>query len=249
MSNKHFILTCVLFVSQILMSFAQTNEYIRKGNANFQSNDFKNAEEYYNKALSKNNQSVEAAFNLGDALFRQEKYEDATKQFDKITNLTDDKNIKSLSFYNKGNALLMDKKIEESIAAYKNALRNNPSNEAARYNLAFAQKLLEKQQQEQQEEKKQDKNEEKENKEEQEKNDQQEENQQEDNQQKEENKNEEQNKNEQKEQEQPQPKKDELSKEDAQRLLDAMNEQEKDTQDKLLEQKVKGKKIVIEKDW
>ena len=60
-----------------------------------------------------------------------------------------DKERLAAAYHNTGNALLSDKKIEESINAYKMALKNNPKDNDTRYNLAYAQMMLKKQQQNQ----------------------------------------------------------------------------------------------------
>lgn len=252
---KEILNILIVFVPFAL--FGQINEQIRKGNSLYNDGEYEAAENAYNKALSIDNKSYEGAFNLGDSYFRQEKYEEAAGQFESIAENSKDLNTKSWAYHNLGNSLLQNQQLDESIEAYKNALRSNPANEAARYNMAYAQQLKKQQQQQeqqdQQQEDNQDKNEEekkdekKENEdnkkdEEEKKNEQDKENQN-----KKENEDGEENKDEQQEQ-QPEP--NQLSKEDAKRLLEAQKNQEQKTQDKLRELKLqKGKKVKIEKDW
>ena len=52
-----------------------------------------------------------------------------------------------------------------------------------------------------------------------------------------------------KEKEKPEEQKNKISKEDAQRLLDALQNDEKNLQDKMKKIKAKGAKVEIEKDW
>lgn len=190
---------------------------VRSGNKQYKAGKFTDAEVSYRKGLIKNNKSFEANYNLGNALFRQEKYSEAFEQYQNATALQkDDKTKLAAALHNTGNALLAEKKIEESIQAYKNALKANPSDNDTRYNLAYAQSLLKKQQQKN-EDKKDDKNQQKE-----------------------------QEKPEQKPQ--PQPQQPKMSKENAQQILQALEQDEKNTMEKAKKQAAKGRKSA-EKDW
>lgn len=239
-----FLICSILFSFQV---FSQAEKkYIRNGNKDYEAGKYEDAEKNYQQALEKNASSVEGKFNMADALYRQEKYEEAAQQFGNITSITDDKILKSKAFHNLGNSLLQSKKIKESVDAYKNALRNNPKDEDTRKNLAYAMKLLQQQQQQQQQNEKNDQ------KEDQEKKDQQQEqNQEEKNQEKQDKKNQQQEKQDQQQQEQQQEqKKDQLSKQDAQRLLESMNNDEKKLQEKLKKEKLlKAEPVHIDKDW
>ena len=78
-------------------------------------NKFSEAEISYRKAIDKNKLSSDAGFNLGDALYKQNKYDDAGKQFVESFSAMADKKKKSASLYNLGNSMLNNKKIEEAI--------------------------------------------------------------------------------------------------------------------------------------
>ena len=120
--------------------------------------------------MEKNNKSFEANFNLGNALYRQEKYSDALDYFDCAGALSgNDKQKKAAALHNIGNSLLSENKIQGSIEAYKNALRNTPKDNDIRYNMAYAQSLLKKQQQNQQQQQQEKQNEEQKQEEEQKK--------------------------------------------------------------------------------
>ena len=94
--------------------------------------------------------SGDATFNLGDALYEQQKYDDAAKEFEKAINSETDPVKQSEAWYNLGNTYMKNQKYAEGIEAYKNALRKNPKDEDARYNLRLAQLMLQEQQQQQQ---------------------------------------------------------------------------------------------------
>ena len=124
---------------------------IRKGNQLYENGKYEEAEQNYRQALDENSNSFEGAFNLGDAAYKQEKYEDAIAQFDLSSKQLKENDKISKSYYNLGNSLLKSKDYEKSVEAFKNALRNDPSDLDSKYNLAYAQqKLKEQQKQEQQ---------------------------------------------------------------------------------------------------
>ncbi len=225
---------------------------VSEGNEEYHQGNFEGAVAEYEESLQHDPKMVEALFNLGDAKFRQEDYETATKQFEKAIEGLEKPEEKSMAYHNLGNSLLQSGKLKESIEAYKHALRNNPKDEDTRYNLAFAQKMLREQEQQQQQQKK-DQNQDQDK---QEKNQDQEKNENKENQEKEEQKEEDKQEKEkedqqkdQEEQKQQKSKPEEISKEDAERMLEAMKNEEKETQDKLRKQKFKAVRVKIEKEW
>lgn len=212
---------CVLMMSLITFSVWAQKESndVRAGNKLYKSSKFTEAEIAYRKGLVHNPKSFEANYNLGNALFKQNKYTEALEKYNNAVALQPaDKQKLAATYHNVGNSLLADKKIEESIKAYKMALKNNPNDDETRYNLAYAQMMLKKQQQD----KKKDKNKDKQD----------------------------QNKDQPKPQPQPEPQqpKPQMSKENAQQILDALMQDEKNTQDKAKKQQVRGTKKA-EKDW
>ena len=135
--------------------------YIRQGNRDYEKNKFSESEILYRKASDKNKNATDAVFNTGDALYKQKKYEDAGKQFIENIKMNEDKSKKSAAMFNLGNSMLKANKLPESIDAYKGSLKLNPGNLEAKYNLAYAQDLLKKQQEQKQQ---QDKNQQNQNK-------------------------------------------------------------------------------------
>lgn len=228
-----------------LSSFSQVEKkYIREGNKNYSEGKYGDAEKNYQKALEKNAASYHGKFNKADALYRQQKFEEAAQQFGSIASDTDDKNLKAQAYHNLGNSMLQSQKFRESVDAYKNALRNNPNDEDTRKNLAYAMRMLQQQQQQQQQQQKDKKDE---NKEDKQKQQQQQENKNEEKKEQQEKQNEQKQEQQQGQQEQ---RKDQLSKQDAQRLLESMNNDEKKLQEKIKREKLqKVQPVGIEKDW
>jgi Ca-activated chloride channel family protein len=227
-----FPLLLFIFLFPFISNAQKEKKFILDGNKNYAEKKYDVAEKNYKQALGKNKNSYQSNFNLGDAYYQQGKYDQATEQFQALTHRATSKDTLSKAYHNLGNSLLKSKKYKESVDAYKNALKNNPNDEDTRYNLACAQQYLKQQQQQQNKDKKDDqkKNEDKKDKkDDQKKNDQK--------------------KNEKKEQQKQEEQKNQISKENAQRLLDALQNDEKNLHDKAKKAKVQGVKVQIEKDW
>jgi len=199
-------------------------KYIRQGNREYFDSAFDQSELKYRKALEKDLSSYEGNFNLGDALYKEDKFDDASRRFiDLAGKETDPKDLSKIC-YNLGNSLLQSGKVGESIEAYKNALRNNPDDIDAKHNLAWAMRLLQQQQQQQQQ---QNQNQDQNNKDQQ-------------NQQKQDQDKQEQQQNQQK---------DKISQEDANRLLEALQQDEKQLQEKLKKQMARTQRVAVLKEW
>ena len=227
------ILILIFMVFFTGYSFAQADKkLIRQGNKEYEKNRYPESEIFYRKAIDKNKESADAVFNSGDALYKQKKYEDAGNQFIETHKMNEDKVKKSTSLYNLGNSFLMANKLQESIEAYKNSLKLKPDNPEAKYNLAYAQDLLRKQQQEQQQQQQNKDNKDQEKKEQDQKQDDQEK-QNDDKQQK----------------QQDQQEQQSISKEDAERLLNSIANDEKNVQEKVKLAKAAKAKVKTLKNW
>jgi len=237
---------CVFFVPDAVLAQSKSS-LAREGNKLYDKKDFKEAEIKYRKALEKDPKFEKAQFNLSDALYKQNNYEESAKAFDILSNSTANKDIKAKSYHNLGNSLLKSGKYKESIDAYKKALRLKPNDEDTRYNLEYArQKMIvqqnqQKQKQDQKKDQKQDKKDNKENKEGDQKKDNKDSKQ--DKQGNNEKKDE---KNDAGQEKKPQPKG--ISKEQAERMLDALKNDEKKTLEKVKKEKALIN-VKVEKDW
>ena len=220
---------------------------IRKGNGLFNDKKYTEAEIEYRKALEANPSSEIATYNLGAALYKQQKWNDSRNEYRKIVQASSDSLRAAHAWHNLGNISFQEKNYAQSIEEYKNALRRNPKDDETRYNLRLAQLLLKKQQQEQQN---QDKNDDKD---QQDKNKDQQKDQKQDQQEQNNNQNNQDKNKDQQEQNKPQqqqPQQSQMSKENAQQILDAIQQDERDTQEKVqkaLMQQQKRKKT--DKEW
>ena len=252
-------LIILMLLLSCLQVFAQKERrYVRDGNEHYEQGYFMDAEAEYNRAIELNPESFEAAFNKGNALFRQEKFEDASRTFGHVAENAESMDLKASAFHNQGNSYLANQDLESAIEAYKNALRIDPSREDSRYNLAWAQRMLKQQQeQEQENQENEDQN--------------QDENQGEDGQEGEENEGEQdqqegENSDEEGEQKDDQGTGDEqeeqsgseeegkataaqMTQEEMERLLQSLIREEQNTQDKVNKKKLKGNKVKTDKDW
>jgi len=231
---KSIILSMLIVIIPLLTAAQPEKKYIRQGNREYSKNKFQESEVSYRRAVDGNNRSADAVFNIGDALYKQNKYEEAGKHFTENINMNDDPERKSAGLYNLGNSLLQANKIKESIDAYKSSLKLNPDNFEAKYNLAYAQDMLKQQQQEQQQQQQ--------DKENQDKQDQNNDQNKDQNQQKEDQQKEDQ-------QQKQQPKEQSVSKEDAQRLLNSLANDEKNVQEKVKLAKAARERKLTVKNW
>ncbi len=239
--NKNIFFLTILIFSFLFVSAQKERKFIREGNDSYNSNGFKNSEISYRKAIDKNKESFDAAFNIGDALYKQKKYDEANKQFSSILNDELSNNSKSKLYHNIGNSFLQSKKYKESIEAYKNALRANPNDMDTKYNLTYAKNMLKQQQQ-----KKNNKNQDKKNKDKQ-KDKKEDKNKKNQDKKKQDNKEQDKKNNDQKkQQQQAKPK---ISKKDAEKLLKSLQADEKKVQDKVKKQKAKTVRVKSEKEW
>lgn len=140
------IISALLFVQTFLMA-QSTDEFLKKGNDAFHQKQYSEAAQAYKKAVVKDSLNEKAQYNLGNALYKQGDSKAALQAYDAAIKNGASKADQASSWYNKGVALQNKKQLPECIDAYKHALRLNPEDEEARFNL---QKALQQQQQEQQ---------------------------------------------------------------------------------------------------
>jgi len=231
--RKKYILLAGLLVSFVGASAQKAErDFIRKGNRAFNDSTFVDAEVNYRKALEINPKSTVSMYNLGNALSQQSKLKEAMEQYAAASKIEKNKTKLAQVYHNMGVIYQSAKDYANAVQAYKLSLRNNPKDDQTRYNLALAMKLLKDQQKNQQnqdqnkdKDKKQDQNQDK-------KNDPKKDNQ----------------KDKQQQPPKPQKKDSQMSKENAEQLLNSVMQDEKNTQDKVKKQQViQGGRL--EKDW
>lgn len=123
---------------------------IRSGNKLYEKGDYTEAEVAYRRALEKSPESYEGNFNLADALYKQKRYDEAAQMNARLAADSAYAENAAAAYFNQGNALFQQRKLEEALEAYKNCMRLAPNDQQAKFNYAYTKKLLEKDQQNQQ---------------------------------------------------------------------------------------------------
>ncbi|WP_227009104.1 tetratricopeptide repeat protein [Christiangramia fulva] len=257
----------------------QSNNYIARAQDALSENDFAHAEAAYRQAIAKDPSNSMAKYNMGNLYYTKEKAPSATDRLKQAAKVADSKEDKHRIYHNLGNTFMKQKNYQEAVNAFEDALRNDPTDDETRYNLALAKKMLEKEKQnnkdQNQDQKNQDNKDKKDQQDQQNKDqnkdgkggDQQNQDQKpkdegenkKDKKEGDQNKDQEKEKGDQqkqkpgegdkKQQQQPKPVKGQLSPQQIQNLLEAMNNEEKKVQDKINAEKAKGVKVKTEKDW
>ncbi len=141
-----FILCAAFFPASLLMA-QKENSVIIKGNEAYRLKEYGKAVDLYRQALDQSPNNPIAAFNLGNAMFRDSMQDKAMEHYESIGKSKAETSVRGDAFYNKGVVLSSQKKLGESISAYKQALRLNPTDTLARQNLQRAINELKKQEQ------------------------------------------------------------------------------------------------------
>ncbi|OFY41564.1 MAG: hypothetical protein A2X18_06995 [Bacteroidetes bacterium GWF2_40_14] len=222
---RGFILT-IIFAFLINTAWSQVEKgEIRSGNSAYKKGNYQKAEIDYRRALERSPNSIQAKYNLGNALYKLNNAPEAEKVLAPVADSVIDKGMKADVFHNIGNFNLAQKKYKESVDSYKNSLRIRPGDMQTKSNLAYAQKMLKNEQDKQKKDQNKDQNKD------QDKDDKKDQN-------KDQNKdpNKDQNKENKDKQQQPPPK---ITPQAAQQMLQAIQNKEKETQEKVNKEKVK----------
>ncbi len=227
-SKKKAAATVALLLVALTASAQTDRQYIREGNKQFRLGQYDKAEVSYRKAVEKNPKNPQAAYNLGNALMAQKKDSAAVQQFEQSARMETNPLRKSAAYHNMGVICQTHKMYDDAIEAYKNSLRLNPNDDETRYNLVLC-KHLKKKQDDKQKQNQQNKDD-KQNK----------------GDKKDDQKDQKQDKKDDKQQEQQKP---QMSKDNAEQLLNAAIQNEKMTQDKMKKQQQQPQRRNVLKNW
>lgn len=236
MRKRIIIAILSLFLAPSSLLFAQKEASdVRRGNREYNKQNYTEAEVNYRRGLEKNKNGYEAHYNLGDALFKQDKYADAQAEFETAAKMLDKKEDKTRyakAMHNIGNCQFAQQQYDKAVAAYQESLRANPADNDTRYNLVKSMQMLQQQQQQQQQnQQNQDQKQDQQQQQEQQQNQDQQQDQQE----------------QQEQQQQQEQNDDQMDKETAEQILQALEQDEQDTQEKM--QRQQGRKRRVEKEW
>ena len=139
----------IMLLSVFGFSQSKAKSYIIEGNEYYQKGKYDNAEFAYKKAALEDPTSIKANYNLGNALFQQKRYKESITHYKRSAEISQTNNDKHLAYHNLGNAFMQEKDYQNAVDNYKLALKNDPKDDATRYNYALAKKMLEKEQEKQ----------------------------------------------------------------------------------------------------
>lgn len=223
--------TTILLLSFCMMAAAQTDrDYIRRGNRLMRDSVYDKAQVEYQKAIEKDNTNPISHYNLGNALLYQNKAEDAMKEYETAARLEKDKGRLAQIYHNMGVLCQAAKQFDKAVACYRNSLRNDPTNNETRYNYALSLFQLKKNppsednQDQQKDDKGQDEKKEQEQQQQQQEQD-------------------------KKEEQQQQPQPEQMSRENAEQMLNAAMQDEKATQEKIQKAQQQRQQKQLQKQW
>jgi Ca-activated chloride channel family protein len=221
------LLMVVLAIPLWTLQAQSVRSLVNGGNQLYRDQKYTDAEVKYRKALEKDQALFPGKFNLGDALYQQGKFDEAGKEYESALDPALPAETRAMSYYNLGNSYLRQQKYPEAIKSYIESLKLRPADYDTKYNLSYALDMLKKQQEQKDQPKKEKKDQEKKDKKDQQ--DQTKQQQQ------------------QNQQQRPQPQEKQMSKADAERILNVLKNNERDVQKKLrARQAVRAR---TEKDW
>lgn len=153
------ILTIAALLALCLSAQAQANRHqLREGNRQYNKQHYDKAEVAYRKALERDSNDFRGQYNLANNLYRQEKYDEAARHYQQALASKDATGKqRAQALHNQGNSYLKNAQkseqmqgLQQAVNCYQEALKLDPKNDDTRYNLAYARRLLQQQQQQQQ---------------------------------------------------------------------------------------------------
>ncbi|MFH2036033.1 MAG: tetratricopeptide repeat protein [Candidatus Zixiibacteriota bacterium] len=217
-----FISAVLIFMGNSILLADEFNNLVKNGNEAFVDGDYKTALDYYHQAEVERPEMPELDYNIGSALYKEGKYEEAVDKLQSSMN-TNNIQYEANAYYNQGNVYYQMGDYQNAITAYQNSLELNSEDLDAKYNLELARKMLKEQikpDQQQQDQQQQ-----------QQPQDQKDQEQQQEQQQPQEDEQKQEDQQQQQQQQQQQMNEDEMSKEDAERILNALKDDEKENQE------------------
>lgn len=218
--KRYFFLFVACLLSIATMAQAD-RQFIRTGNRYYRLQNFAKAEAEYRKAVAVNGENAQALYNLGCALMMQQKDSIAVEQFQKAGSLEKSALRKAKVYHNIGVVCQAHRIYGDAIKAYEESLRNNPSDDETRYNLALCKRLQKNQKKGGGNSKEKDKGKDKQNKDQ----------------------------NDKKQQSLKNDQKDKMSKDNAEQLLNAAMQDEKNTQQRIKKAMQQPRSRKLQKAW
>ena len=137
------ILLVLLAATEATAQQMPERSLVRKGNRQYNKGEYGEAIKRYEEALKAAPESFEATYNLGNALYKAERFDKAEQTMRRAAadSLRTDEE-RAEAFYNLGNAQFKQQKYKEALESYKQSLRLNPADQQAKYNYAYTKRLI-----------------------------------------------------------------------------------------------------------
>ncbi len=252
MKMRNCILVIIIFgLLPLHQLFAQSRKKVAKANEMYKTEQYDDALNIFRDAALENPDSPYLHYNIGNTLYKQGKFEEAFPEFEKVLSAKD-ADLHFRSYYNMGNTLYRMKKLPEAIQSYTKALELNPDDYDSKHNLEYVRQQLKKQEQEQQDQQNQDNQDKNQDQEQKDNQNQDQENkdgkqEQQEQQEQDQQKQDENKEDQQEQQQQQQGEQKEMTREEAEKILNALKNDEKDLQK---QRKMKSNaKVKVLKDW
>ncbi len=150
------IIVLLLLSISVLFARGQSNhQLLKRGDQSYLKQDYNRAEENYRRALE-NKQEEKTKYNLGNTVMEQNRPDEAIPLYEQAAKKQSDLTLRSRAWHNLGNAYYLKKDYQNSVNAYKEALKVKPDDLDTKKNLVLAKKQLLKQQQQERQQQKQD---------------------------------------------------------------------------------------------
>ena len=240
----------IFYIFALLIIFTHTISAQDEGMLNYQNQNYKVAEEYYEYILKNDEDNSKAHFGKGSSLYMQNDLKNAEINFNESLTASDEI-LQSKAYFNLGNISYKNNKLDDALQFYKKALELNPNDDEARFNyeyIKYQKKPEEKKDEDKKDEDKKDEDKKDEDKKDEDKKDEdkKDEDKKDEDKKDEDKKGDEESADEKQSQQQPQDEKKSQDLKKAESILNALKNDEKVMQKKQL-QKFKTKKLL--KDW
>lgn len=140
-----------IFISLLLLFLFLSSSVndARKANEAYRNGDYEQAVELFNSAIEQNPDDARLHFNLGNSLAELGRVEEAMEAFNRYKSLSDQPRYEALGDYNQGKLLTDQEQYEEALTHFREALKKNPDDPDAKYNYELAMKKQQEQEQNQ----------------------------------------------------------------------------------------------------
>ncbi len=143
---KRYIFLLIFICLSVNVQSQNKKSLLKKGNKLFKDSLYNDAEIKYRKSLEKDQDYFGASYNLANSIYKQERYDESSSLYKSLKDNAKNDEELSVIHFNEGNSLLKEKKTDLAIESFKEALRKSPNDEDARFNLAYALKMKEQEQ-------------------------------------------------------------------------------------------------------